>query len=168
MQLQRSILPITDNAALTIFEELVKLVPGAQNPQGRVFLGDAGNQPVVIQCPLDELRGRDEIAAALNENGEVFSLLAVSRAVPQLGANVAVSLSRDAEGVTRVTLDLSPKLQASEPGTAAAFAIAFEKAFSPYSRRNVLRDVNPVIEMFYNRTNAETVRLMERNESIIR
>lgn len=165
MQLQRSIIPITDNAALTILEESVKLVPGAQNPQGQAHFGHSN--PITIQCPLGEFRRKEEISAALKEDGEAFSYLAVLFAVPLVG-NVTYSLHRDAEGATRVRLDVPQQLQASGLGKAVHFVIAFDKAFKPYSRSNVLRDVNPVIDEFYNRMNAETVRLMELNGSIIR
>lgn len=175
MQLQLSILPISDDNVLSIFERLVNLVPNASNQHSNARVGDnAQNQPPLnIGAPLNEFRAQKGIAAILQQHGEILTGLTVSFQVPNPGAppnNVAhgsLDLKREPDGTTVVTANLPPHWS-NQPDIATPVLVEFRTAFQEYRRSNVLRDVSPVLDEFYKRMEAATVRLIELNGEIIR
>jgi len=165
MQLQISILPISDDAALSAFEKVVPLVPGVTNPMVRGYFGNAGG----AQHPLQNFRAQAAMAAVLAEHAEVFSSMEVSfqttASQPPQGCNLA--LRRVPNGETTVTMNLTDAWN-SQDDILAPMSIAFRKAFHEYSRSNVIRDISPIIDDYYQRMEATTVRLIELNGDIIR
>ncbi len=165
MKVQLSILPVLDEQVVNIFEQLVKLIPGIQNPVYSWKLGDEGS----TNCGLQEFPKQPAIEKILHEHAEIFAELTLNFTISQAGPQSGnLSILRDQNGETRVTLNLPQYFDRQQQEVKVALVAALRTAFQPYARSNVLREFHPVVDEFYRRMNDTTIRLMQLNESVTR